>query len=102
MKNTLKKLTGALSAATFLVALPAFADQPGKGWDTFNMGGGEPIAAHQSTQLSGGSPGKGWDIFQPGAGERTVVHQSPGTKVSLFAGKGWDTFRIGAGQSLPR
>ncbi|MDT3707523.1 MAG: hypothetical protein ROZ09_11905 [Thiobacillus sp.] len=102
MKNALKTLTGALGVSAFLVALPAFADQPGKGWDTFNTGAGEAIAVHQSAQKSGGSPGKGWDTFQTGAGEPVAVHQANGAKVSMAAGKGWDTFRTGAGQPLPQ
>lgn len=101
--NAIRNLTGALSALACLVAFPAFADQPGKGWDTFHTGAGEPIAVHQSsTPPSGGSPGKGWDTFQTGAGEPVIVHPSSSTKVSMAAGKGWDTFRTGAGQPLPQ
>ena len=101
--NAIKNLTGALSAFACLVALPAFADQPGKGWDIFQTGAGEPVAVHpSSTPASGGSPGKGWDTFQTGAGEPVVVHPSSGTKVSMSAGKGWDTFRTGSGEPLPQ
>lgn len=106
--NFLKHLAGAAGAFACLVALPASADQPGKGWDTFRTGAGEPIAVPQpSTQVSkvgSGMPGKGWDTFRTGAGEPIVASRS-GAQVALLAsgapGKGWDTFRTGAGEPIP-
>lgn len=104
MKTTaVKHLTGAACAVACLVALPAFADQPGKGWDTFRTGGGEPIAAHQSSAKAvDGAPGKGWDTFRTGAGEPIKVHAPVAVAGNGAPGKGWDTFRIGAGEALPR
>lgn len=105
-KTMLKNLAGALSVSTVLFALPASADQPGKGWDTFQTGAGEPVVV-QTTKAStfvNGAPGKGWDTFQTGAGEPVTVRQAGAARATLASampGKGWDTFHTGAGEPIP-
>lgn len=105
MKSTLKNVFGALSASAVLVALPAFADQPGKGWDTFRTGAGEPISVPASGMLTSmvlnGTPGKGWDTFHTGAGEPIGSSAQMGKAISGIPGKGWDTFHAGAGEPIP-
>lgn len=105
MKNdAIKNLAGALSAVACLVALPAFADQPGKGWDTFQTGAGERISvsesgSHTNAVLSG-APGKGWDTFHTGAGEPIRPLAQQDMAMNGVPGKGWDTFHAGAGEPI--
>lgn len=105
-KIMLGKLAGALSVSTIIFALPAAAGQPGKGWDTFQTGAGEPVTI-QTTAVGAvvnGAPGKGWDTFQTGAGEPIIVRQASAAGAagaSAMPGKGWDTYGTGAGEPIP-
>lgn len=105
-KTMLEKLAGVFAASAFLLSLPAVAGQPGKGWDTFQTGAGEPVSV-QTTKgdtLLNGAPGKGWDTFQTGAGEPVTVRKATAVGVAAATGapgKGWDTFHTGGGEPLP-
>ena len=67
---------GSIGLSGLLLASPAMSE-PGKGWDTFNMGQGDPIpvAGRGNTGASAGDApvGKGWDTFRMGQGDPIPV-----------------------------
>jgi hypothetical protein len=91
-------LAGALLSSTAQSA-------PGRGWDFYNMGAGDPISVGtQAVSASGTlSAGKGWDFMQNGAGERIPVSNRVGRAdvTDASAGKGWDFFNMGLGEHIP-
>ncbi|MHB1214305.1 MAG: hypothetical protein ACYCY9_04890 [Thiobacillus sp.] len=98
-------ISGFIGVAGVLLAPVAMSASPGKGWDTFHMGQGEPIpvaATDHKAASSSASAGKGWDTFHMGQGEPIPVaatdHKAASSSAS--AGKGWDTFHMGLGDSL--
>ena len=78
---------------------------PGRGWDFYNTGAGDPIPVGTQAVSSTGtsSAGKGWDFMQNGAGERIRVSNRVGKAdmAEASAGKGWDFFNMGLGEHIP-
>lgn len=89
-----------IAAASMLASTQAIS-APGKGWDTFNSGSGDPIVATPNTDsASNTTAGKGWDAFRMGMGQPIPDSASVEKSQVTDAGKGWDTFNMGLGQKL--
>jgi len=102
--KTVSLVSGFIGLAGVLLA-PAALSAPGKGWDTFNTGQGDPIpAAHQDYvgTASGASAGKGWDAFNMKQGDPipAASKEFRGAPSGASAGKGWDVFNMGLGDKL--
>lgn len=94
-------IAGAIGLSGLLLASPA-TSAPGKGWDTFNMGQGDPIpvASRSNTGVSAGaaSAGKGWDTFRVGQGEPIPVSRGavPGSSAGAEGvADAWQVFYTG-------
>ena len=78
---------------------------PGRGWDVYQSGSGDPIpVGAQSAHAPGAATaGKGWDVMHTGSGQPiSVSAQASGSAASgASAGKGWDTFNMGLGERIP-
>lgn len=99
--KTVSLISGFLGLAGVLLA-PAAMSAPGKGWDTFNMGQGDPIPASSESYRgtsSGASTGKGWDTFNMGQGELIPAANKDfkGSSGVASSGEGWDVFYTGEG-----
>lgn len=101
--KTVALVSGFIGLAGVLLAPPAMS-APGKGWDVFNAGQGEPIAASsQNVNTSpGGSAGKGWDMFNLGQGApiHAANQEYTGTSSGTGSGEGWDLFNTGQGDRI--
>lgn len=71
-RKTISFISCFIGVAGVLLAPVAMSASPGKGWDTFHMGQGEPIpvaATDHKAASSSASAGKGWDTFHVGQGD---------------------------------
>lgn len=85
-----------------LLLAPAAMAAPGKGWDTFNLGQGDPIPVsgkHDTRASAGsGSTGKGWDTFNTGQGDPIPAsgRNGPGAPPATGdTGETWQVFYTG-------
>lgn len=99
-------VAGSIGLSGLLLASPAMCE-PGKGWDTFNTGQGDPIpvAGRSDTGVSAGgaSAGKGWDTFRMGQGDPIPVSSraAPGHSARVTgAGEAWQVFYTGERSKL--
>lgn len=99
-------IAGSIGLSSLLLASPAMC-APGKGWDTFNMGLGDPVpAAGRSNTgvLAGGAgAGKGWDTFRMGQGDPIPVSSraAPGHSDRVTdTGEAWQVFYTGERNKL--
>ncbi|MDT3707931.1 MAG: hypothetical protein ROZ09_13995 [Thiobacillus sp.] len=106
--NTFKTSTiivGFVGLAGILLA-PAAISAPGKGWDTFNMGQGDPIPVASKDYVgtsSGASATKGWDTFNMKQGDPIPAASQGALSAPSGApstGGGWDVFYTGEGDKL--
>jgi hypothetical protein len=99
--KTVSLVSGFIGLAGVLLA-PAALSAPGKGWDTFNLGQGDPIPAASKDYVgtsSAASAGKGWDSFNMKQGDPIPAASKDfkGSSSGASAGKGWDVFNMGLG-----
>ena len=100
--KTVSLVSGFIGLAGVLLSTGAMS-APGKGWDVFNIGQGEPIpASGQNVNTSHKPAGKGWDVMRTGSGEPIPASSKDDKDASLSAstGKGWDVFHTGQGDRI--
>jgi hypothetical protein len=98
--KTLKavSLVSGLIGLAGVLLTPAALSAPGKGWDTFNLGQGDPIpAAHKEYvgTSSGASAGKGWDTFNMKQGDPIPAASKEVFKATPSDAGSWDVFYTG-------
>lgn len=98
--NTASILFGLAGVLLSTAALSA----PGRGWDFYNNGAGDPIpvGAQSANAPGAATAGKGWDFMQNGGGQAIAVSaQASGSASAVGAGKGWDFYNMGLGERIP-
>ncbi|MDT3707522.1 MAG: hypothetical protein ROZ09_11900 [Thiobacillus sp.] len=98
--KTVSLISGLIGVAGVLLA-PAAMSAPGKGWDTFNMGQGDPIPVsgkpYSGTSSAAAAAGKGWDTFnmRQGAPIPPASKDFKGASGAASASEGWAVFYTG-------
>ena len=100
--KTVSLVSGFIGLAGVLLSTGAMS-APGKDWDVFNIGQGDPIpASGQNVNFSHNAAGKGWDAMRTGSGEPLPASSTDdkGASLSASTGKGWDVFHTGQGDRI--
>jgi hypothetical protein len=106
----LTSVVGTLLAASALsllvpqLSLAGEMREPGKGYDTFHNGTGEPLPTYDRAYMgtsTKSAPGQGWDVFHNGAdGNVSVTTNYEGTSMKPSSGQGWDVFHTRSGDPI--